>query len=313
MELRKDYFLNRWVILSEKRGKRPSQFVEVSPTAIKECVFCPGSENLTPPELFRVEKDGKWKLRVIPNKFSAVDPSGDANIQTHNQFYTFGGDHGKHEVIIETNEHEKKFGDLTVEDIVELMKVYSARINELKKDFLAKYVCVFKNQGKAAGASLAHTHSQIVSFSLMPPVVNEKIDAMKRYPSCPYCQIIKTEKDSHRRCYENANCVAFTPYASRFNNEIWVFPKNHLRVFEDFNDSVYQDMAWIIKQACMKLESINSPYNIEWYYSPNNENLHFHAEISPRTQIWAGFEIGFGITINDISPEQAARFYRGEI
>jgi UDPglucose--hexose-1-phosphate uridylyltransferase len=313
MELRKDYLLNRWVVIAEDRGKRPLQFIDGKANINTEsCVFCPGNESLTPPELLSVDKNGKWKIRVITNKFSAVDPEGSNSIQTHNQYYTFGGDHGHHEVIIETSDHNKQFGELSAEEIAEIMQIYAKRIQALEDDKGAKYVCLFKNQGKEAGASIKHPHSQLVSFSMMPPVVAEKLDAMKRYPWCPYCDIIRREKDSSRRCFENNSCIAFAPYASRFNYETWIFPKSHIKSFLDFNESLFLDFAKILKEVTKKVESLGVSYNLEWYYAPNGDDLHFHVEVTPRIAIWAGFEIGFGVEINTVSPEQAARFYRGE-
>lgn len=312
MELRKDYLLNRWVVISESRNNRPFDFGTEPDIKRVFCVFCSGNESQTPKEIYQIEKDGKWKIRVIPNKFAAVDPMGTPTIATHNDFYTFAGDHGEHEVVIETPTHGKNFGDLEVEDIVSAFKTYNQRITELKKDPSVKYVCLFKNQGKNAGASINHPHSQIISFSMVPPEVMDKVNAVKKYPSCPYCEIINREKNSYRRCFENDSCVSFTPYASRFNYEIWIFPKNHITYFSQFDEKMYFDMASMLKTAVQKLEKENIDYDVAWYYSPEGENLHFHVEIMPRISLWAGFEMGFGVTINSVSPESAAKFYRGE-
>lgn len=312
MELRKDYFLSRWVVIAEDRGKRPHQFASQKTVKPDACVFCPGNEAQTPPELYRSEKDGKWQIRVVHNKFSAVDPKGDPKIQTHNQYYTFAGDHGEHEIVVETPNHNKNFGDLSIDEMREVMKTYALRLNALYKDADDKYVCLFRNQGREAGASIEHPHSQLISFAMMPPVVAEKLEAMKKFPSCPYCSIIQKEKDSLRRCFENDSFVAFTPYASRFNYEIWIMPKKHIKRFDDFDDALYNEFCSIMKMIVQKLEGIEVAYNIEWYYAPNGEDLHFHVEIAPRIALWAGFEVGFGIEINTISPEAAARFYRGE-
>jgi UDPglucose--hexose-1-phosphate uridylyltransferase len=312
MELRKDYFLNRWVVISEDRGRRPNQFGDNKQEHSDSCVFCLGNEDKTPKEIYRIEGDGKWSLRVIPNKFSAVDPTGNPEVTTHNQFYTFAGDHGKHEVVIETPDHSKNYGDLSVEEIKNAIMTYSYRINELQKDLAVRYVSVFKNQGKEAGASIAHAHTQIISFAMIPPVVVDKIESMLKYPKCPYCQVIQREKDSLRRCIENDSFIAITPYASRFNYEVWVLAKEHIKCFDDFSDKTYLDLAHILKNLCMKVEEMGVSYNVEWYYAPGSDDLHFHVEIIPRIALWAGFEMGYGVTINTVSPEQAAKFYRGE-
>ena len=313
MEIRKDYILERWIIISERRGKRPQDFVtNIAPDAKKNCVFCGGNEDQTPAEIYRVEKNKKWQVRVIPNKFAAVEINGSPIIQTHNLYYTFGDGYGSHEVVIETPLHGKNYGDLSNEEMTMALKTYALRIEELQKKAHINYVCLFKNQGKDAGASVNHPHSQIISMAMIPPVVQEKLDAVKRYPYCPYCDIISKEKDSFRRCFENDSFIAFTPYASRFNYEVWIFPKHHIKSFKDFSEKSYADLADVLKKLTVRLESINAAYDIEWYYSPKNEDLHFHIEILPRISIWAGLEMGFGVDINSVSPENAAKFYRGE-
>lgn len=312
MELRKDYLLNRWVIVSENRGKRPDDFSPAKKGKQSSCVFCKGHEMQNPPDVYRSGKDGNWKIRVFPNKFPAVNPKGGSIIRVHNVYYESTGDHGAHEVIIETPKHGVNFGDLKKKDLVNIFKTYSLRINELNKDPAAKYTCLFKNQGKDAGASINHPHSQLISFAMIPPLVAEKLEAIKGYSHCPYCDIIKKEKNSSRRCYENNSFFSFSPYASRFNYEIWVFPKKHILTFNDFDDAMYSDLAEILKKICKRLERENIDFDIVWYYSPKGKDMHFHLEVMPRVAIWAGFEIGFGLTINTVSPESAAKFYRGK-
>jgi UDPglucose--hexose-1-phosphate uridylyltransferase len=312
MELRKDYILDKWVIFSDKRKNRPFNFVKEKKQATKDCVFCAGNENKTPKTIYEVIENGKWKIRVIPNLFPAADPNGNPVISTHNKFYTFSSNYGKHEVIIETTEHGKGFASLSQEDIKKNIKVYNMRINELLKDKNIKYVCFYKNQGADAGASIDHAHSQIIAVSILPQAIAEKIAAIKKYESCPYCDIIASEKDSHRRVNENDSFVAFCPYASRFNYEVWILPKKHMRSMNDFSEKEYDDLADIYKKALGKLEEKNIDYDVDWFYSPENEDMHFHVEIKPRIQKWAGFEIGYGIIINEITPEDAAKFYRGE-
>lgn len=312
MELRKDYLLNRWSMISESRGKRPNDFASPKTKSTKECIFCKGHESETPQEISRVEENGEWAIRVIPNKFAATDPKADPLIQTHNQYYTFSYNHGSHELVVETPFHGKKFGDLSQESIKKVLKVYAERISVLQKDNADKYVCVFKNEGKEAGASINHAHSQIIAVSFMPPELSEKLEVIKKYSFCPYCDIISKEKDSYRRCFDNFSFISFTPYAPRFNYEIWLFPKRHINSFFDFNDQDYSDLASMLKTITHKLESEGFDFDIAYYYSPGKEDLHFHIEIMPRVTVWAGFEMGFGTDIITVSPEDAAKFYRGE-
>lgn len=310
MELRKDYILDKWVIISTERKNRPREFK--SDTAKNEtvCFFCPGNEHLTPWEIGRVQEGNSWKFRWFLNKFPAVNPEGYPLIQTHNDFFTFAAAYGFHEVVVETPCHDKQLWDFSSEDLERLFKVYNFRINELSRLSDISYVVVFKNHGKEAGTSLVHSHSQVVGVNFMPEAV--KAECAKSKGDCPYCRIVDIEKGSHRRCFENDNFAAFTPYASRFPYEIWVFPKRHLKTLNDFNDKDYTDLADIMQKILSKLKEINAPYNYFFHYSPKGENLHFHVEILPRLATWAGFEFSTETIINAVPPEDAAKFYRGE-
>jgi len=314
MELRKDYILDRYVLVSSARGKRPFEFKKEEVKAEKkECFFCPKNESLTPPEIGRLGTAKKWNIRWFANKFAAVEPKGEAVIRTDNTFFTFSAGYGYHEIIVETNDHKKQLADLSIKQIREVLSVYSNRIEELSKKQNIHYVCVFKNHGKDAGTSLVHSHSQVVAYNKIPTQVSEKVRAAKNYNYCPYCSILNIEKGSFRRCFENNNFVAFTPYASRFHYEVWIFPKQHIKKLSEFSNDQLLDLAEIMKKILRKLKKISDSYNMEVFYSPDNENLHFHIEISPRMAIYGGFEILSGDVINSVSPEEAAEFYRGEL
>ena len=313
MELRKDYLLDRWVVLATERKKRRKEFKkkEVEKKG-KTCFFCPGNEATTPPEIGRVEENGKWIIRWFPNKFPAVRQEGDPIIKTHNEFFTFSDAYGNHEVIAECPEHDKQLWDLSKEHIKKILYVYKDRINDLTKDDNTKYVVIFKNHGGAAGTSLIHSHTQVASINLIPPIVSEEISASKILDDCLYCNIINVEKDSDRRCFENNSFVAFAPYASRFNYEVWIFPKMHVTNMNDLNDDEFGDLADILKKVLVKLKELDAAYNFFLHYAPEGENLHLHIEVTPRLATWAGFEFSSDIIINSVAPEDAAKFYRNE-
>ncbi len=315
MELRKDYILDRWVYIATERVNRKHEFKEttgLNNSDSKTCFFCPGNEHTTPPEIGRLEEHGKWKIRWFPNKFPAVKLEGDPVIRTDNSFFTFSAGYGMHEVIAETPDHDKQLWDLPEDHLYQLLHVYKDRINALSGQDNIKYVILFKNNGREAGTSLAHSHTQIVSLNKIPGLVQEKINAIRKYDSCPYCSIIEIEKNSFRRCFENDTFIAFTPYASRFNYEISIFPKAHLKNLNEMSQEEFKDLASIMKKVLDKLRQINAPYNFYLHYSPDNEDLHFHIEFTPRFANWAGFEFSSNDIINSVSPEEAARFYRGE-
>lgn len=309
MELRKDYLLERWVIVSAKRATRPHQFSS-SKEQVDVDFFALGNEQLTPQERGRIAKNGSWQMRWFANKFPAVTPQGDSAIKTHNRFFTFADAYGEHEVIVETPRGDKQLSELPVEEIELLLQVYSRRVLDLEKDPTIKYVNVFKNHGLQAGTSIIHSHSQIIATAFVPPLVSEKIHAMKRFVSCPYCHIVSAEAQGSRKCFENDEVVAFTPYASRFNYELWIFPKKHIARMEGINFAAFAD---ILAQALRKMHEANFDYNIVVQYGPLGEDFHFHIELCPRKAIWGGFEFCSGVVINSTSPEDAAAWYRGEL
>lgn len=308
-ELRKDYVLDRFVIIATERAKRPHEF-SGTPEKKQEtaCFFCPGNEEQTPKEILRQPKE-KWKNRVFPNKFGAVKPIGDSELKTHNHFYTFSDSYGNHEVIVETPDHEKSLVDLDIADIIDVLKLFRDRIDENLKDPKIKYVSVFKNHGKAAGTSIQHTHCQVVAYNLIPEIIRQKEEKVKMHESCPYCSVIENERKSDRRCFENESFVSFTPYASRFPMEVLIFPKRHIINMNEFNEKEFLELSEILKKTLMKLKEINADYNMLIQYGI--EKMHFHIEICPRLNTWAGFELGTGTIINTVTPESAAEFYRG--
>jgi UDPglucose--hexose-1-phosphate uridylyltransferase len=315
-ELRKDYILDRWVIIAKDRGQRPDQFAKKHVDAKKTdavCFFCPGSESLTPPEITRIEEKGKWIVRAFPNKYAA----------TTSEYGDFGrgmflgkAAYGKHEVIVETPDHEKRLSDLSDRHMEKVLDVYIDRIAENRKDRRIKYVMLFKNEGDEAGTSLVHSHSQLVSLSITPPEVLEEVRGVRRYRKekgrCAFCDIWKKESKGERRIWEDKSAVSFAPFASRFPFEAWVLPKRHVTTPEDMSVSERKSFAKGLMGIIRRLDSslTHPPYNFYFHISPKGGDLHFHAAICPRIARWAGFELGSGIIINTMPPELAAEHYR---
>ena len=309
--IRKDYILDRWVYYASLRSKRPREFKSAtSKEESKICFFCPGNEKLTPPELGRVEYRGSWKMRWFLNKFPAVEQKKYSKFKPK-KFLSETGNYGMHEIIVETNRHKSQLWDLPIKDYIELLEVYKLRISALGRLKGIRCVEVFKNHGKDAGTSLLHSHSQIMALPQIPALVSEEINAMKNHKKCPYCEIIKLESKSKRKIFETKNVLAFAPFASRFNYEAWIFPKNHRKTLGELNDEELKDFAAAMKKIIFKLKKLNASYNFYLHYSPNKENLHFHMEIAPRIATWGGFELSTNFIINSVMPENAARFYRG--
>ncbi len=327
-ELRKDPVTGRWVIISTDRAKRPSDFVrdrvEIRGTGF--CPFCYNNESKTPPEIMAYRSDGSardtpgWSLRVVPNKFPALRIEGTLNRQGEGVFDKMEGI-GAHEVIIETPDHRKTLAILSPREIEDVLWAFRDRIVDLKKDRRFKYVLIFKNHGDAAGASLEHTHSQLIALPVVPKRVLEELEGAAAYyhykERCIFCDIIQQETQSGiRMTAENDAFVAIQPFAPRFPFETWIVPKVHRSSFEESAKPEYSQLALILKDILMRLDHVleKPAYNYVIHTSPIPEPAddcyHWHVEIMPKLTKVAGFEWGTGFYINPTPPEEAARFLK---
>jgi UDPglucose--hexose-1-phosphate uridylyltransferase len=327
-ELRKDPIMGRWVIISTDRQKRPNDFVFERARIIgrEHCPFCPGHEALTPPEIMAYRQDGGapnkpgWDVRVVPNKFPALQVEGTLDREGDGMFDRMNGI-GAHEVIIETPDHDRTLASMSEPEIVRVLSAYRDRMQDLKRDFRLRYILIFKNHGAAAGATLEHTHSQLIALPIVPDFVREELDGARRHfamkERCVYCDIVRQDlRDGRRVILENADVVALAPYAPRFAFETWLLPKRHGARFEEAPRHEYEGLARVIKAVLQRIDrALESPsYNLILHTSPFSEDAsdfyHWHLELMPKLTKVAGFEWGTGFYINPTSPEEAARVLR---
>lgn len=326
-ELRKDPVIGRWVIISTERGKRPSDFALVEEKKRGGfCPFCYNNEDKTPPEIFALRPDGSakdkpgWTLRVIPNKYPALRVEGQLNRQGDGIYDKMNGV-GAHEVVIETPDHLKDFADLELSAIRNVFWAFRERVLDLKKDIRLKYTLIFKNHGVTAGASLEHTHSQLIATPIIPKRVLEEMEGAKKYygfkERCIYCDIVRQEiKDNVRIVFEEEFFIAIEPYAPRFPFETWILPKKHTSHFENISDDLLPHLSIVMKEVLgrVNVALTNPPFNFVIHTTPVQEKsldfYHWHIEFMPKLTRVAGFEWGSGFYINPTSPEEAAHYLR---
>ncbi|OGS45646.1 MAG: galactose-1-phosphate uridylyltransferase [Elusimicrobia bacterium RIFOXYD2_FULL_34_15] len=326
-ELRRDPIIGRWVIITKERGKVKKDFEKIPEIDTSDgCPFCPGKENLTPPEIlsFRepgTKKDEKgWWVRAIPNKFPVLRVEGTLNRRGEGMFDYMDGI-GAHEVIIETPNHNADFSDLDNKQAEEVVWAYRDRILDLKKDIRFEYILVFKNHGADAGASLAHPHSQIIAMPTIPVRVKQEIEGGRNYfeykERCVFCDIIHEETEANTRIVsENEDFICIAPFASRFPFETWILPKVHSSVFEDLPKHEVANLAMMLRDINARMNEIleKPPYNFVIHNAPCRTGklpyYHWHIEMMPRLTKVAGFEWGTGFYINPTPPEEAAKFLR---
>lgn len=325
-ELRKDPVLGRWVIISVERGKRPTDFI--TQTIKKKggfCPFCAGNEYTTPQEIIAFRpQDSKpngpgWRLRVIPNKFPALGIGGELRKRGEGIYDMMNGV-GAHEVIVETPDHDVTLSKMPLKGVEEVLWAYYTRITDLKKDARLKYVLIFKNEGEVAGASLEHSHSQLIAMPIVPRTVKDEMQGARHHHGmkerCLFCDIVNQEiNDGRRVVLENSDFIALSPFAPRAPFETWVLPKKHHSAFMPEHNS-FAGLAEILQGVLKRMDAILNapPYNFMLHTSPlseeQNDYYHWHIEIMPKLSKVAGFEWGSGFYINPVPPEDAARFLR---
>lgn len=329
-EIRKDIVSGSWVIIATERAKRPETFTLERTEKIIEktdnCPFCYGREHMTPPEVLAIRNNTSapdepgWDVRVIPNKFPALSFSEDKQGEKQGLFEFIGGK-GVHEVIVETPDHDISPGKLPVEHVKKIVDSYYHRFLELEKDQDIKYIQIFRNHGKEAGASIEHPHSQLMALPILPPsIILEMEEARKYYfqeKRCVYCNIIEEELERKDRIItENQDFIAFIPYAARLPFETWIVPKRHQSSFSEITMGERQSLADILQEVLSRLwEYLNDPpYNYYLHTSPTGykqiPDYHWHFEVVPKLTTAAGFELGAGMFINISNPEASAEFMR---
>jgi len=295
-EIRKDYVQDKFAIIAPRRHGR----AKASVAAAGGCAFCPASLDIERPVLVRGGRR-RWRIIVVPNRYPIVSRDNPKA-------------YGIHEVVVETPRHEVQLEQLPVSSIADLLLVYAERTKAILCDPKIEYVLIFKNTSGPAGASLAHPHSQIFATGFIPPRLLDKSEKVFEYQlrhgRCVYCDVVARERRGRRLVYEDRHVVAFTPFASMHNYELWILPKRHLDNVAELNAAERRSWAKALKMSLAAVAKLGLPYNYYFHQIRQDEKQHLYMKITPRGSVWAGVEIGSGVIVNPIAPEKAAAFYR---
>lgn len=303
-EIRKHYFLDKYVIIAPKRNLRPNELAARESSHKTETADSPPIEN--DPSIIEINgPDGHWAVKVVANKYPVVDRD-------------FPQAYGVHELVIDTPEHNVEFSELPVDHIELVLEAYRRRITTLGRLKGIRYVYVFKNDGPKAGASLAHAHSQVIALPMIPPDVLAEAKAAQDYRSkhshCPLCDCLEWEEQQRvRLVYQDKHIVAFAPYASDAGFAVWILPRTHHRRLQDLSADATHSLAVILKKLTSQLDNINLSFNFFIQESLPEAEDHLVIKLEPRFSTWAGLELGTGVIVNPVSPEYAAMWYRGEV
>ena len=336
-ELRKGLISDEWVLIATGRARRPHSFIKEErlkfEQPISECPFeDPQATGHGEPLLIYYKEDKKkravkktkkivkeWSLQVIQNKYPAFGP-GDCSKTYKEGPYTLMDGAGFHEVII-TRDHKKHFALLPIKKVEEVIRAYQERYLALMGRKCVNYISIFYNHGREAGASIPHPHSQLIAFPVIPTDVGRSLKGAKRYHDehrrCAYCKMLKWESGERRTVFQNEHFIVYAPFVPRTAFELRIYPRKHQSNFEKISKIERKYLAEALHQALYQLYKglKDPPYNFFLLTAPcdgkDYKFYHWHIEILPKTSVWAGFELGTGIEISTIKPEEVAKFLRG--
>ncbi len=331
-EVRRDIVTDTWVIIDTENDKLPKMGAD-GKTPEGDCPLCEGHENRTPNEIYAVRTDSPpnspgWKVRVIPNIKPILKVEGELT-KIGVGVYDMVSGVGANEVIVETPQHTDHFFELSLNQIELVLNTYRIRIEDLHRDKRLRYILIFKNHGRLAGAStLKHQHSDLIALPATPIRIKQKLSGACEYfgykERCLFCDIIQQEIEmADRLIFQSERFVVLAPYASRFPFEILILPKRHAFTYKLIDQSELKDLASVFKKILKLMYEVlgEHPYNFILNDSPNllpkanywktiESDYHWHIEITPRIYRSTGFELGTGFYINSFSPEKAARILR---
>ena len=326
-ELRKDPILGRWVIVSPERLTRPQTFAcrpQLDENAYNP--FLEGNEDATSPEILSYREPGSkpngpgWRVRVIPNKFPALRVEEVLQKRGDGMYDMISGV-GAHEVVVECPHFETSLAQLPVSAVREVLWAYRDRLVDLKQDSRLVHGLIFKNKGAAAGATLAHSHSQLIVSPIVPIAIRDELDGAEQFYRYRgrniFSDMIQQELAGETRVVsESPGYVVLCPYASRFPFETWIIPKQHTSHFENVTRQGIEELGGVLRQTLRKLDvALDDPaYNYVLHTAPFDvqglPHYTWHMEIYPRLTGIAGFEWGSGFYINSVAPEEAAKTLR---
>ena len=319
-EFRQDPVSGDWVLFALIRGAG-HKFEGRSTMKLpkNKCPFENPSKfgNAPPVLVYQKEAKNDWFLQVIPNKYPAVEPGSCSPIRQKGLYKTQKGV-GFHEIVI-FRDHDRYLADFTKEEIKKVLLAYQERYRSLAKEKCVKYISIFHNHGQEAGSTAPHPHTQILALPIIPPDVSHSLNGSRRYfhehNRCAHCQMINRElKEKKRIIYQNKDMIVITPFVSRTEFEVRIFPKKHFAYFEKIKD---QELAYLVdalKFAFFKIhKNLKDPaFNFFIHTAPTIKNrdyshYHWHIEILPKFDIFGGFELGTGMDIISVAPEKAAQ------
>lgn len=313
MELRWHPFLEEWVAIAAHRQERPH-------LPENWCPFCPGSGDVPKEyDVFLYHNDFPTFRLDVP-ELSASTSS----------LYKAAKSVGVCDVVLYHPDHTKQLGQLELNHIMKIIRLWQTRFRELAERTEIKYVFIFENKGAAIGVTIHHPHGQVYAFPYIPPKIETELQSTKKYfesnKRCLFCDIIAEElRDSRRIVAENTSFVASVPFYARWPYEVHIHSKRHFQTITELTDQEATDFASVLKIMAQKYDNLfgfTLPYTMVMHQAPPRGReptdsdtypfYHFHVEFYPpnrsekKLKYLAGCESGAGTFINDTIPEETA-------
>jgi UDPglucose--hexose-1-phosphate uridylyltransferase len=309
-ELRADPLTGELVLLAPGRAARPHTApARPAPAAPARCPFCPGHEDDTPPEVTRVGEGGPdqrgWRLRVVPNLYPIVGGPDAA-----------AGATGVHEVVVFSPDHHRSFGRLDDDDAVAALTMLRDRSRALGAGQHA-YVQVAVNEGRAAGASIAHPHAQVIALDFVPPAVDA---ALARFAAADADLVLADQgraADADGLVVTRAGAPAWCAPASSSAYEVRVAAPGAGARFQAASDGEVESVAITLRDVLAALDAVldGPPYNVVLHDAPTvgEPPYHWWMRVLPRVAVAAGFELGTGVLVETVDPPVAAAALRAAL
>lgn len=319
-ELRQNPATKEWVVIAPERPAIEPAKLEPGVSFDPKCPFCPGNEDRTPPDLLRVPKgalESDWQVRVVPDKFAALQPEIPP-VKRGGFFRAIGG-FGHHEIVIEHPRHNVELGEMGAEHIFKVLKVYRSRQRELSREKNVRFVTIFRQHGRAAGATFVHPHSHIIAMAVVPEYIHRKEEIARSYSGMTqrtlYSEIWELESSSERLIEKDEAITAFVPFAAAVPYEMWIMPREPHPSFAMASDHDLRALAGMLERCLVRLRNCcgDVAFSYVIYSAPvGEEGPHFqwHLQITPRLAQPSGIELGPHMCINPMLPEDCARRLR---
>jgi UDPglucose--hexose-1-phosphate uridylyltransferase len=323
-EVRIDPLTGFRAIVAGDRARRPGGGLSATPPAPLDREgdpFAEGHEDRTPPELYAVRPGGGapdtpgWTVRVVPNLYPALsDDSPTPEPDAKPDLFWAGPARGAHEVIINAPDPVTSLSDLTPEQVVAAVDVWRERIRSHSG---AACVHLIVNERREAGASLPHTHAQLYALDFVPAAIARERERFGAYATRTMggnllADLVREEVRRRERIVAiDDEVVLMAPYGAQVPFQLMIAPRTPRDRFEDDGPTGARMVHDALTRLARRLGA-SPPLNLWVRTAPRGaEHFCWRIDIMPRLVHLAGLELGAGVHLNIVPPEQVASELRG--